>query len=569
MWNVSGAEPHLAFEISEHISWLTAFASDGQHIGVVINHYSPADTERANPTTLAHVFDLATGRDAATPQAADKYSLLLFHPTEDQLAISDATAVRIIEWRTGNELSRWNRPLTHPMAWSRDGRQLLARSIDEGDPRIYRWDVVLHRELPPLATGRAVRHPDRIVFSHRGDQFVSASRYRLQVWEFPSARLLWDSNSTPLMSIRFSPDDELLLGAMSAYPKVHILRMADGHELPRVALSASPVDIELTHRAVISRDGRILAAPSAAGTHLIDLQTNMELDVISGKRMPLLFDPDGGLLTHADAPEGVVRWPIRFDVATSEITVGAPQSLTEIRDENSSDPSLFAGLGQWSASGDGRVIATPWQRDRTGAGANIFTADRDDRTKYRCLVLGSQHDVRSTSVSPDGKYVATGSVSWFAKRDEVKDSVTVWDTATGRRIKDLLVGQGLPQFSLDGKWIAVNAAHPAVRLWRVGSWQPGPAQAEGPGTSVIFDAESRLMAVSGQQIRLLNPETGREVARLAHPELADLAPTCFTPDGNRLIAFGMHEDQWCVWIWDLQLIRQQLAELGLDWDADQ
>ncbi len=135
----------------------------------------------------------------------------------------------------------------------------------------------------------------------------------------------------PIVNPIHSPDDELLLGALGAYPKVHILRMADGHELQRVALSASPVDIELIHRAVISRDGRILAAPSAAGTHLIDLQTNMELAVIPGKRMPLLFDPDGGLLTHADAPEGMVRWPVRVDVATSEMTVGAPQSLTEIR----------------------------------------------------------------------------------------------------------------------------------------------------------------------------------------------------------------------------------------------
>jgi hypothetical protein len=41
-------------------------------------------------------------------------------------------------------------------------------------------------------------------------------------------------------------------------------------------------------------------------------------------------------------------------------------------------------------------------------------------------------------------------------------------------------------------------------------------------------------------------------------------PACFTPDGTRLIATG--SGATALYVWDLRLIRQQLKELGLDWD---
>jgi hypothetical protein len=53
--------------------------------------------------------------------------------------------------------------------------------------------------------------------------------------------------------------------------------------------------------------------------------------------------------------------------------------------------------------------------------------------------------------------------------------------------------------------------------------------------------------------------------RLDAPEQTRLYPCCFTPDGARLIALG--PDSHALHIWDLRLIRRQLAEMGLDWDA--
>ncbi len=568
LWDVSADQPRLVFEIPEGVSGLTAFAPDSRHLAVTICEPPPTGAEAPKPIYRVHVFETASGREVATPLRGDETTRVVFHPTQRQLAVSDVSAVRIVRWDTGAELSRWELPQTTPLAWSPDQRQLLART--DSDTQIHRWDIEGQRELPPLDS-RHDGHIDRIVFNHHGDRFVSTSMFRYQLWDFPSGQLLWDSTEGATSAIRFSQDDQLLAGFHGVYPQVRILRVASGLELRRLPMP-TPVGDGFP-KAVITQDGRILAATSQSGTVLLDPQRNEQLAVIPGIRIPLAFEPDGALLTHADAPEGVVRWPIiNESSANARVLIGPPQSLTESQHGPEQEPSLFAGLETWSSSLNGRVIASPWQHGDADSGANVFIADVDIglSNKYRRVELGPQHDVRWMSVSPNGKWVATGSVSWLAKSTESTNTVTIWEAATGRRIKDLLVGEGFPQFSPDGKWLAVSSSGfpECVRLWRAGSWEPGPTLSPVPGpgqAAVAFDAESHLMAMQGTKIRLVIPETGTEVACLSIPEETSLAPQCFTPDGTQLIAFGVHNGQ--LYIWDLRRIRQQLAELGLDWDA--
>jgi tetratricopeptide (TPR) repeat protein len=70
---------------------------------------------------------------------------------------------------------------------------------------------------------------------------------------------------------------------------------------------------------------------------------------------------------------------------------------------------------------------------------------------------------------------------------------------------------------------------------------------------------------SAGAIRLVRPESGRELARLEAPEQTQLLPCCFTPDGTQLIALG--RENRALHVWDLRLIRKGLTRLGLDWDA--
>ena len=53
--------------------------------------------------------------------------------------------------------------------------------------------------------------------------------------------------------------------------------------------------------------------------------------------------------------------------------------------------------------------------------------------------------------------------------------------------------------------------------------------------------------------------------RLDAPEQSRLWPRCFTPDGAQLIAHG--SESQALHVWDLRLIRRELAGMGLDWNA--
>jgi hypothetical protein len=65
-------------------------------------------------------------------------------------------------------------------------------------------------------------------------------------------------------------------------------------------------------------------------------------------------------------------------------------------------------------------------------------------------------------------------------------------------------------------------------------------------------------------VRLVAPDTETEYARLEVPAQTSFAGLCFTPDGTRLVAAGMQSR--AIHVWDLRLIGQGLAALGLAWD---
>jgi tetratricopeptide (TPR) repeat protein len=65
-------------------------------------------------------------------------------------------------------------------------------------------------------------------------------------------------------------------------------------------------------------------------------------------------------------------------------------------------------------------------------------------------------------------------------------------------------------------------------------------------------------------IRLLDTESGREIARLTGPESTYYFLACFTADGTRLVATSA--DEKAIYVWDLRAIREQLKGMGLDWE---
>jgi hypothetical protein len=178
------------------------------------------------------------------------------------------------------------------------------------------------------------------------------------------------------------------------------------------------------------------------------------------------------------------------------------------------------------------------------------------------LRVGPQGDVRLAAVSPDGRWVATGS-----QGQQDGPGVKIWEARSGRHVKDLPAGvHGVPRFSPDGKWLLTSGAAP--QLWAVGTWQEGPDLGGNPlNPGGAFSPDGKLLALGDAPgvVRLVRVDTGKEIARLTAPEPVGLGPCCFTPDGGQLITAG-HDTQ-ALHLFDLRALRAQLAELGLDWDA--
>jgi WD40 repeat protein len=324
---------------------------------------------------------------------------------------------------------------------------------------------------------------------------------------------------------------------------VKVFRIAAGHEfrtLPRRAAAgrgAYPMNA-----VVLSPDGRLLAVTTEEGTcALVDPTGGAELAVIPLKRtLPFAFESSGSLLTCGSA--GLFRWPVRTDPATGLCRFGPAQLLLDSKRQDGH-----------ASSDDGRVVAIP----NYEKGALLLRRDQPGPP----TALAPQEDVRFCSVSPDGRWVATGN-HWNTKGIGAK----IWDADDGRLVKDLpSSGSCGVRFSPDGKWL-VAATEGRCRLLAVGTWEE-KLNLGRDSWSCVFSPDGRMLALAGEPgvIHLVELVSGQEYVRIDAPEQTRLNLVAFTRDGAQLIALG--SESQALHVWDLRAIRRQLKALNLDWDA--
>jgi serine/threonine protein kinase/WD40 repeat protein len=449
---------------------------------------------------------------------------LAFRPDGAQIALIDSGSkpcmCRILDWDTGAPVRDFVLPAgTNEIAWSPDGATLATC----GGTKIHLWDTATGI-CRGLLEGQNTSDGLAAAF-HTAGTLLASNGYEqmLRIWDRILGRPVLEMAGD--WRAQVSEDGQIVIEQVD---KLITYQIDPALEYRTFAFaSREPADYG---RPSVRHDGRLLAVGTNQGAALWDVVHGTELAFLPiGYAVHTMFDPSGDLI--ASGPFGVRRWPIALDAARGRLEIGPSRRLAL--------PAGFCGI---ATDESGRLVAAA-HNDY----ANVMTPDGTKR-------FGPLNDCRTVAVSPDGKWLATGTHT-------TSQGAQVWRIADLAKVAELPIGRGaMVSFSPDGKWLMTSAP---CQLWEVGTWRKAKQFGDGRG---CFSPDGRLMALQGTSrlIRLVETETGRALARLESPDLCR-GWIVFSPDGSRLVVSAY--DGRAAHVWDLRTIRRELVAMGLDWDA--
>ena len=474
-----------------------------------------------------HFYDLSLRVEVTNVDAGPGLRHIAYDPTGRRLAVSrgQAPCVQVFDlspWKVCRTFE--DAPGINFMSWSPDGT-VLAGPCD--DYRVYLWNVISGKRRAVLEGHTSVA--TAALFNHDGDLLASCGwDGTTRFWDPVLGRFLFSTPGAWLQN-GFDPTDRRLgfaldsssIGTWAVEPGRECRHLPQGGQLRGAQFSAdgrffvSSSDDEIC--AWNADQGQLVARLPAEDAHSVSFDATGTHLIIMG-------------------PAGIFRRPLSRE--KMQLKVGAAQRLS----------SLNCGGGCLSPKGDLIIVA--------GSGTvSIFDVASADKPRQ----LTGHAQANTVCVSPDGKLFATA--TWQGT------GVKIWTTATGQPTQELpVVGSATCSFSRDGEWLVTGSAE-EYRFWKVGAWQAGPAiprdrAGDMPG-DMAFTPDGRILALlrgRNAGVTLVSFPEGKELASLDTGR-----PLAFSPDGDRLLTTG--ESSRGLLLWDLRLIRQQLAALQLNWDS--
>ncbi len=564
------------------IDFLLGVSPDGRWLGVLgpDNHVFIVDLEQRVPT--ANIPDASTvmfspdSSMAAVDVGTNSFALVkmdgsaaltryplpdgvwsfAWHPDGKTIATPSIHEVYLIDATNGALLRRF--PLaTHctQVAWAPDGIHL---ALAEDDHLIHILNVTDGSEAPPLAGHLGA--VTCVAFQPRGNLLASGSwDGQMRLWDWREAKEIISAVAGS-EAVIFSPDGRNVVVYRRSQSQFKVFEIAEND----AAVDLQPPDSP----SIPNPDG-------AGGDTLLFGRDDRWLATSDADSASLWDPPTGRLLARLDhsplsslqpLPEGERFLGLRGDFHL--LTTRWADGQLNATFTGLFRPAIPTQLQKWFPHGfPGDILPRAPLRSaisasgRTAvfAGAGrcfVFNLTNQSLQAITELQLG----VKYVSVSPNDRWVATG--CWHSP------NVKIWDAETGKEVTTLPTDNSANvAFSPDGQWL-VTSTGAEYRFWRVRDWTQAhgvarPGLDDFPGT-MAFSADGKILAVAYTRsiIRLVEPNSGDLLAQLEPVPGNDLITLAFNSDASELAVTRVNAPPQ---IWHLRRIRQQLAEMSLDW----